>query len=350
MRWIKICVLLSLGWSLACHAGSSGAGVSQSASTMVTLQGNANQPQVQAEGGITATSPTLRPTLPPVPDVASGPRLSSSELKYHILERFPDFFFCDPDFYPVARDDELSQAREHLDEMRADAEMWAVLMRHHGLEERATLSEEQLLAIYRDYKRLRAIQLTAEGDVYRFRILTGSAHSDRGMAVTGWVDVYGNVEIEKQEPAYLICPICLAAGTRIATPKGEQAVETLRPGDLVWTRGENGQKKAAPVQQVVQTAVPIGHHIVHLKLADGRELWVSAGHPTADGRLLGTFKVGERLDGSSVVLSEVIAYDSPFTYDLLPEGATIYWANGIPLQSTLIPLPNLLPVEFPMGK
>src|SRR5690242_297992 len=51
-------------------------------------------------------SPTLEPVTP-IPTLPSS-TLSPTELKYKVLEKFPDFFFCDPDFYPVARDDEMS--------------------------------------------------------------------------------------------------------------------------------------------------------------------------------------------------------------------------------------------------
>jgi hypothetical protein len=350
MKWMKLFVILALGWSLACSAGGAGTGRSEIAPVTGMPQDATIQPQVREEGGITATPPALRLTPSPLPSVTIGGGLSPSELKYRILERFPDFFFCDPDFYPVARDDELARAKERLSEMQANAEVWNVLLRHHGLTEGTPLDDGQLLAIYRDYKRLQAIQLLVDGNVYRFRILTGSAGSYQGMAVSGHMDAEGKITIEKQEPAPLICPICLAFGTRIATPEGERAVETLQPGDLIWTLGKDGKKKVTVVRWIAQTAVPAGHHVVHLKLADGRELWASAGHPTADGRPLGTLKAGDRLDGSIVLLSEPVPYAFPFTYDLLPEGATLYWANGILLQSTLIPLPGLLPAEFPTDK
>ncbi len=350
MKWVKLFVILALGWSLACSTESTGTGKGETVPVTVMPQEGTIQPQVREEGEGTATPSTFRLTPSPLPSVTVGGGLSPSELKYRILERFPDFFFCDPDFYPLLRDDELARAKERLPEMQANTEVWKVLLRHHGLTEGTPLDEGLLLAIYRDYKRLQAIQLHAEGNVYRFRILRGSAGRYQGMAVGGYIDLEGNITIENQEPAPLICPICLALGTRIATPEGERAVETLQPGDLIWTLGKDGKKKVAVVRRIAQTAVPIGHQVVHLKLADGRELWASAGHPTADGRPLGALKAGDRLDGSIVLLSELVPYGFPFTYDLLPEGTSIYWANGIPLQSTLIPLPGLLPAEFPTDK
>jgi hypothetical protein len=76
--------------------------------------------------------------------------------------------------------------------------------------------------------------------------------------------------------------------------------------------------------------------MMHILLEDGRELWVSPGHPTADGRIFGDLIAGDLLDGSRVRNVERVPYGQPFTYDLLPSGGTgFYWANGILIGSTL---------------
>jgi hypothetical protein len=76
--------------------------------------------------------------------------------------------------------------------------------------------------------------------------------------------------------------------------------------------------------------------MVHLRLADGRELLASPGHRAADGRPLGSLVVGDGLDGSTITLWELVPYAGGRTYDLLPAGPTgQYWANGILLSSTL---------------
>ena len=81
---------------------------------------------------------------------------------------------------------------------------------------------------------------------------------------------------------------------------------------------------------------PAGHRMVHLRVADGRELLASPGHRAASGRTLGSLAVGDLLDGSRVTHWELVAYDGDRTYDLLPGGPTgRYWANGILLASTL---------------
>jgi hypothetical protein len=82
--------------------------------------------------------------------------------------------------------------------------------------------------------------------------------------------------------------------------------------------------------------VPATHQVVDLKLEDGREVWVSPGHPTADGIIVAKLQVGGSLDGSMILSVQRVRYDDMATYDLLPSGETgQYWANGILLASTL---------------
>jgi hypothetical protein len=107
---------------------------------------------------------------------------------------------------------------------------------------------------------------------------------------------------------------------------------------MVWTAGDDGSRIAAPVQEVGSMQVPASHRMVHLALADGRELLASPGHRTAGGRQLGSLAVGESLDGSTIVRWELVPYSGQRTYDLRPAGGTgTYWANGILLSSTLSP-------------
>ncbi len=133
-----------------------------------------------------------------------------------------------------------------------------------------------------------------------------------------------------------ICPICLASNTYIATPNGQVNVAELKPGMLVLTQDAQGNRVVKPIRMVTRTAAPKTHHVTHLLLNDGREVWISPNHPTADGRKFGDLKPGDFLDGSRVRTSESVLYWDQATYDLLPEGETgTYWANGILTGSTL---------------
>ena len=132
------------------------------------------------------------------------------------------------------------------------------------------------------------------------------------------------------------CPICLALGTRIATPSGDVAVQDLRAGDVVWTVDANGARVSAALVAVGNTPVPATHVVVRLALDDGRSLYVSPGHPTADGRHIGDLAAGDTLDGARIASVDRVAYAGGATYDILPAGTTgAYWANGVLLGSTL---------------
>jgi hypothetical protein len=88
--------------------------------------------------------------------------------------------------------------------------------------------------------------------------------------------------------------------------------------------------------RVGKTVVPAGHQVIHLILSDGRELWVSPGHPTTDGRTIGQLQAGGVLDGAVIVAAERVPYAGLATYDLLPAGETgFYWANGLLIASSL---------------
>ena len=132
------------------------------------------------------------------------------------------------------------------------------------------------------------------------------------------------------------CPICLSGSTLIDTPQGQVNVKELAVGMSVWTMNAQGIRVSKPIAEVGKTLVSSIHQMVHVVLQDGRELYVSPGHPTVDGRHFGQLKNGDSLDGSRVVLAKLVPYGQSYTYDLLPAGDTgFYWANGILVASTL---------------
>jgi len=292
-------------------------------------------PTGEAATGVPPATPAGGSTETPVPSAqpaASG--LSATDLKYRLLEQYPDFFFCDPDFYPVARADETQLALQKFAELQANTEEFQSILAHNGMSGMTSFSDQQKLQIYRDHKKLSAILFEASGDQYQFQLRT--AEQEQGYAIKGLIDGSGNITVQEKSPTMATCPICLASWTTIDTPRGGVRVTDLKAGDLVWTLNAAGQRVAAPVLLVTSVQVPAGHEIVHLRLSDGREAWASPGHPTADGRTLGDLRTGDSLDGGLVTLAERVSYRQPATYDLLPAGATgWYWADGILLGSTL---------------
>jgi hypothetical protein len=135
-----------------------------------------------------------------------------------------------------------------------------------------------------------------------------------------------------------MCPICLAADTKIATPDGDKPVTDLKAGMQVWTLSADGSRVSAPIVNIGNTPTSAGQSIVNLTLEDRRNVSVSSGHPLIEGGTVADLKAGDPYDGSTVRSIESVPYESEATYDLLPEGATgAYWANGILLRSTLGP-------------
>jgi len=286
-----------------------------------------------ALAGCSALEATLPGSPSPTPALI-GPGLSATEIKYSLIDRFGEPFFCDPDYYPVARADESDLASAWFDQADKSGEEFQGILRQLGLPGTTGLSAEQLLVSYREHKRLSAIAVSPMGEGYRFEMRV--SEGEAGTLLVGTIDRAGRIEIESTETSFNTCPICLDGDTRIATPAGNVSAKDLREGMLVWTLDDSGARIAAPIVRTVRVRAPIGHRMVHLVLEDGREVLASPGHPMADGRRLGTILAGDRLDGSRVVLAEIVGWEGRYTYDILASGQTgVYWANGILLRSTL---------------
>jgi hypothetical protein len=273
---------------------------------------------------------------------ASGGILSTAALKYRLIDALGRPWFCDPDEYPVARANEKDVAIQRFAEVQKDGPTFDAVVGRLALSAGAGgWTAEQKLAIYHEWKTLNAIVLDPIGDPgSRFdfiQVPVGGAA--QGMRTAGTISATGVVTVERQAPSgQPVCPICLARGTRIDTPDGPRAVEDLHLGDLVWTLDADGGRVAAPLLAIGSVRAPADHRVVHLVLADGRELWASPGHPLADGRRLGDLRPGDTVDGSEVLSSERVAYTGGSTFDILPAGVSgAYWADGVALRSTLRP-------------
>jgi hypothetical protein len=280
--------------------------------------------------GLASPTPT-----PPAPS-PSQLTLAVPQLKYRVMDQLGRPWFCDPDFFPVGRGDEGQRAQEKLPEIQRDADTFAAIVAHLKLPSAPPYTADQQLAIYRDWKTLNALELKPVNDGWGFAYLA-MRNTGGGERVDGRVAADGRVTvINRQQAGPPQCPICLALGTRIATPSGDVAVQDLRVGDVVWTIDVAGARIAAPLIAVGSTPVPATHQVVRLALDDGRLVLVSPGHPTADGRRVGDLAVGDTLDGAPIASVERVAYTGGATYDILPAGPTgEYWANGVLLGSTL---------------
>jgi hypothetical protein len=269
-----------------------------------------------------------------------GTPLTVPQLEFAVMDSAGKPVYCDPDFYPIARQGgEQAKAISTYPQIKADAEVYAAIAAHEHLPS-GDLTDEQKLTAYRAWKLLRALTLTetysGKEYVFQYRVQSKSGSAAYEM-VAGTVRVDGVVTVSSRTASGAPnCPICLAAATIIDTPRGPVRVTEVRVGMIVWTQRADGSRVAGAVLATGSMAVPAGHMMVHLVLGDGRELLVSPGHRTADGRALGALKQGDRVDGSTVVRWELVPYAGERTYDILPAGATgHYWANGILLSSTL---------------
>lgn len=285
-------------------------------------------------GGL--ASPTPSPTPPPQP-------LTVPQMKYAVTDQLGRPWFCDPDFFPVGRGDEGQRAQEKLPEIQKDAGTFSAIVAHLKLSPAPPYMADQTLAIYREWKTLNAIQLqpgsfgspsTLQDWTFAYLAMRNTGGGER---VEGRVTADGRITVTaRQQSGPPPCPICLAVGTHIATPSGEIAVQDLRVGDVVWTPDPSGTRVPAPLVAIGSTPVPGTHIVVRLALDDGRIVYVSPGHPTADGRHIGDLTVGDMLDGARIASVDRVAYAGGATYDILPAGATgAYWANGVLLGSTL---------------
>jgi hypothetical protein len=268
-----------------------------------------------------------------------GSPLSEPQLKFAVIDSAGEPAYCDPDFYPVGRiGGEETNAVANYPTIRAETQTYAAIIAHEHLPS-GDLTDGQKLVVYRAWKLLHALQLTPAGNDYTFQYRTGqtTTNSAQYQMVSGTVRVDGSVNIaSRTTTGPPNCPICLAATTTIATPDGPVRVTDVRVGTIVWTQSPDGDRMAAPVEAIGSMDVPAGHLMVHIVLTDGRELQVSPGHRTADGRAAGELQQGDSLDGSTISLWKLIPYAGDRTYDLLPAGATgRYWADGILLSSTL---------------
>ena len=269
---------------------------------------------------------------------AVGTPLTAAQLKFAVMDAVGHPVYCDPDFYPLARvGGEEASAVSMYTQIKADAEVYAAIVAHEHLPS-GDLSDAQKLVAYRSWKLLRAVALTQSGSDYSFQYRVQSKGGSAAYEmVGGTVRVDGVVTVIARTPTGAPnCPICLAATATISTPHGPIQVIDVRLGTTVWTQAADGSRIAAPVVEIGSMAAPAGHLMVHLVLADGRELLVSPGHKSADGRAVGALQAGDPLDGSTIARRQLVPYAGERTYDLLPAGVTgHYWANAILLASTL---------------
>ena len=281
----------------------------------------------------TTPATTTTPTITVTNTTTTG-AYTVSELKYKLLAAYPDYFWCDPDLYPIARSGvEQQNAIDQFAAIEANREEFTVILTHLNLPDKAGYTDDEKLQIYREYKKLNgAVQVTATASGYTFTIRVGQ---NQGENYQGTISASGLITVTATTPSINTCPICLAEGTLIDTPDGPVPVEKLQQGMMIYTQDDAGKKIAGVIMATASAQSPTSFQIIRIVLNDGRIVSASPGHPTTDGRTIGELKVGDTLDGGIIAAVTAVPYNG-YTFDILPEGGTgFYWANGILLKSTL---------------
>jgi hypothetical protein len=158
------------------------------------------------------------------PPPASPREMSVPALKLAVLDAVSgDLDYCDPDVYPITRGTKLQNARGRLPTIKADEVTYRAILQHLHITVDPDLMPDQVIAISEAYKKIQNIELTPEGGSYAFSVLQTNGPADAGppTLVDGTITPSGKVTIGQKAPGeHPICPICLAAGVRIATPEG----------------------------------------------------------------------------------------------------------------------------------
>jgi hypothetical protein len=260
---------------------------------------------------------------------------SRYQLEYRILQNYPDVFWCDPDLFPVSREGQgQANAITQFADIKNKLSEFTAILEHLNFPNKTDYTDLEKLSIYKEHKLLTyAVSLSPSGNLYDFVILIGE---NQGKRIEGTITFSGQIQVTKEETSFNTCPICLTAGTLIDTPEGQLPIEQLQPGMMVWTQNDSHRLSAVQVIKTASTAVPAGFLVIRIVLADGRNLAASPGHPTTSLIPLGNYKIGDNLDGSTIVKLGIENYDEGYTWDILPAGPTgFYIANGIWLKSTL---------------
>ncbi len=131
------------------------------------------------------------------------------------------------------------------------------------------------------------------------------------------------------------CPICLTENTTIDTPSGQVPIKYIREGDIIWTSDIYAHKQIAKIIKTTKTQVK-NHQVSHIVLDDDREINISPNHPMTNDKPIGSVLIGDTIDNSKVIISELVQYKGDYTYDILPSSDTgTYWANRILLKSSI---------------
>lgn len=293
-----------------------------------------------AAAGCGGSSPSPSPGPGGTPGPTPGVDFSPGELRLLLTDALGPRWYCDPDEYPVGRDEQQSAIDRWNEIFMSDVFMAAI--DRLGFTPGQDFGPAEQLAVYRLWKVAATIpfEVVPSGDGFRFDYLAAPiGGATDGVHTIGIIDSTGRITIESRSTAgEPMCPICLVRGTLIDAPAGPVPVEQLRVGDAVWTLDGAGRRVVGTVLAVAAMTAPSSHRVIRLELADGRSLTASPGHPLANGTTIGELQVGDLVDGSAVASLTWLPYGGGRTWDVLVSGSSgVYFVDGIPTASTIRP-------------
>ena len=103
------------------------------------------------------------------------------QLEYMLFAKYTDFFWCDPDHYPVGRPgQEETNAQTQFPAIQANTAEFSAILQHSGLANKTDYTSDEKLLIYREHKKLtHAVQMTASGNAFQFVLREGEDRATR---------------------------------------------------------------------------------------------------------------------------------------------------------------------------
>src|SRR5438034_8991949 len=164
-----------------------------------------------------------------VPVLPFVPR-SIADLKFSVIDAVGEPLVCTGWGVPNPRFNPYGEYPHIV----SDLPTYSAILRREHLPP-TPLTDDQVVAVYRDWLKLKAVRLERDGAVYRFNMFPGPTSEALRHEVVGKVDLLGHVYEVHQGPGLGGCPICLAADSVVSTPTGPVFASKIAIGMQVWS-------------------------------------------------------------------------------------------------------------------
>ncbi len=152
-------------------------------------------------------TPTPSPTPKPSPTSKPSPvpiTLSHIELKYRLEGKFGKATFCGPPVVYQGYEDELLK---QFPSISANVEEFTILLKHLGIANDGSWTDQEKLTIVNEHNRLSAISLEPANGNYKFSIRSRSTDKGSEFIYEGFITQSGSITTTKQEAYLYGCPI-----------------------------------------------------------------------------------------------------------------------------------------------